>query len=266
MTHPPPLAVRPPRRGDSFRVILALMLREMATSHGRSPGGYLWAVIEPVAGIALLSFIFSVALRNPGLGVTFPLFYATGMLPFGMFTLLVSRTAGALEFSRPLLALPRVGWREAIAARFLLNLMTQVMISYILLAGILWIFRTRAILDFGAILEAYTLCALLGLGLGTLNCLLQGMIPVWVHIWSILMRPMFIISTIFFLFESVPQPWRDWLWWNPLVHVVAILRRGIYPSYDASWASPVYVALWGLISLVFGLLFLRRHHREILRR
>ena len=80
------------------------------------------------------------------------------------------------------------------------------------------------------------------------------------------MRPMFIISTIFFLFESVPQPWRDWLWWNPLVHVVAILRRGIYPSYDASWASPVYVALWGLISLVFGLLFLRRHHREILRR
>lgn len=266
MTHPPPLKVRPVGPGDRPRVICALMLREMATSHGRSPGGYLWAVLEPVAGIALLSWIFSMAFRSPGLGVTFPLFYATGMLPFGMFTLLVSRIAGALDFSRPLLALPRVGWREAIVARFVLNLMTQLMISYILLAGILWIFRTRAILDFGAIVEAYSLCALLALGLGTLNCLLQGMIGIWVHLWSILMRPMFIISTIFFLFESVPQPWRDWLWWNPMVHVIAILRRGVYPSYDASWASPAYVALVGLISLAFGLLFLRRHYREILRR
>lgn len=253
-------------RAAPLRRIFALMLREMATSHGRTPGGYLWAVIEPVAGIALLSAVFSMALRNPGLGVTFPLFYATGMLPFTLFTHLVGRIAQSLEFSRPLLAFPGVSWRDAILARFALNLVTQLMVSYVLIAGILVMYRTRAILDFQAIFEAYSLCALLALGFGTLNCLLQGLYPVWVHGWSILMRPMFVISTIFFLFESVPQPFRDWLWWNPLVHVIAILRRGIYPSYDASWASPGYVALLGLGSLAFGLLFLRRHHREILRR
>ena len=36
------------RRFASFRAIGALILREMATSYGRSPGGYIWAILEPV--------------------------------------------------------------------------------------------------------------------------------------------------------------------------------------------------------------------------
>ena len=43
-------------RGRSFaslRCVIALMLREMATTYGRSPGGYLWVMLEPIAGIAL---------------------------------------------------------------------------------------------------------------------------------------------------------------------------------------------------------------------
>lgn len=264
--HPPPLPVRRQARFGAWRVVVALMLREMATSHGRSPGGYLWAVLEPVAGVALLSAIFSVALHQPGLGVCFPLFYATGMLPFTMFGHLTAKLAQSMEFSRPLLAFPGVTWRDALAARFLLNTATQLMVSYVVFAGILLIYRTRAVLDFGALIEAYALCALLGLGFGTLNCLLQGLFPIWMHLWSILMRPMFIISTIFFLMETIPPPFRDWLWWNPLVHVIAILRRGIYPTYDASWAAPGYVALLGLGTLALGLLFLRRHHRAILLR
>ena len=72
-----------PRAGG--RAIGALVLREMATTFGRSPGGWLWAVAEPVAVIALLSFAFSLAFRSPSLGTSFPLFYATGYLPFLLF-------------------------------------------------------------------------------------------------------------------------------------------------------------------------------------
>jgi hypothetical protein len=60
-----PAPNRRPRFLASFRTITALILREMATTYGRSPGGYLWAVLEPVAGVALLSLVFSLALRNP---------------------------------------------------------------------------------------------------------------------------------------------------------------------------------------------------------
>ncbi|MEO0656736.1 MAG: sugar ABC transporter permease, partial [Pseudomonadota bacterium] len=76
------IAKRQRRRFASLRSIIALMLREMATSYGRSPGGYLWAVLEPAAGIAILTLIFSFAFIGPPIGTSFPMFYATGMVPF----------------------------------------------------------------------------------------------------------------------------------------------------------------------------------------
>ncbi len=74
-----------------------------------------------------------------------------------------------------------------------------------------------------------------------MNCLLIGLLPLWQRIWSIAMRPMFLISGVFFTFESVPLPWRDLLWWNPLVHIVGLVRLGLYPGYDAAYVSPAYL-------------------------
>lgn len=51
-----------------MRIIVALMLHEMATTYGKSAGGYVWAVLAPVLGAALLSVIFSLALLAVGMG------------------------------------------------------------------------------------------------------------------------------------------------------------------------------------------------------
>ena len=76
-----PPAVHGPVRLRWLRVLFALVVREMSTRFGRSWGGYLWAIVEPVGGILLLTFIFSLALRKPPLGTNFALFYASGMVP-----------------------------------------------------------------------------------------------------------------------------------------------------------------------------------------
>ena len=50
-----------PMRANRFRMprtIVALVLREMATTHGRSPGGYVWAVLEPVAALIVMTVVF----------------------------------------------------------------------------------------------------------------------------------------------------------------------------------------------------------------
>lgn len=250
----------------SFRSINALILREIATSYGRSPGGYIWALLEPIAGIALLTLVFSVSFHAPALGINFPLFYATGMLPFMMFTHLSNKVAQSIEFSRPLLAYPAVTWLDAICARFSLNLVTSLLVGLAIFSGILSTMPTRTALDLAAILEAYSLAAVLGLGIGTMNCLIQGLFPVWVHVWSILMRPMFLISCIFFTFETIPENFRTWLWFNPLIHVIGIMRRGFYPQYDAAYANATYVGLLALVCLSAGMFFLRPVHRQILNR
>ncbi|SFS85860.1 capsular polysaccharide transport system permease protein [Sulfitobacter marinus] len=259
--------LRPVNRPQYFmaaRTISALILREMTTSYGRSPGGYLWALAEPVLGVALLSAIFSIGFRNPMLGTNFAMFYATGLLPFLMFNDLSTKIAQAINYSKQLLAYPRVTFIDAIAGRFILNFLTQMLVCVIVFSGITLIFETRTTLEWKPIMSALSMTACFGLGLGTFNCFLMSMFPIWQRMYSILTRPLLLISGVIFTFEAVPQPYQDWLWYNPLVHITGTVRAGLYNGYHATYANPIYVYAVSILLCFFGLVFLRRYHRDIM--
>ncbi|PVA05223.1 sugar ABC transporter permease [Thalassorhabdomicrobium marinisediminis] len=239
-------------------------MREMATSYGRSPGGYLWAVIEPAAGIALLSALFSLGFRNPAIGTNFAIFYATGLVPFMMFTDLSNKVAMALLFSKPLLNYPSVTFLDALLGRFIVNFLTQIMVSYVVFVGILMMFETRTIPQVSGIALATVMGATLAFGVGTVNAVLFTAFPIWQRVWSILTRPLVLLSGVIFIFDNVPQPYRDYLWWNPLIHVVGKMRDSFYPTYDSSYVSYAYLFGVSAILMLFGLIFLRRYHRDIL--
>jgi len=260
-TCPPPPGRR--RRPAALRTIFALMLREMATTYGRSPGGYIWAVLEPAAGIALLTLVFAATFRSPPLGDNFPIFYASGVVPFMMYVNISGKVALSLLFSKPLLAYPSVTFLDALVARFVLNLLTQLLVSYVIFSGILLFFETRTAPDLPRIALSLIMAGALALGVGTLNCVLMSMVPLWQRLWSILNRPLFIVSGIFFLFGSVPEPYRGFMWYNPLVHVIGEMRAGFYPGYNAQYVSVSYVLGVSLTLMAAGLLFLRRYHRDI---
>ena len=116
-----------------LRTIVALILREMTTSYGRSPGGYIWAVAEPVVGIALLTFIFSLAFHAPPVGPSFALFYASGLVPFLVYVDISNKISQSVNFSAPLLTYPRVTIIDAVLARALLNIATQALVMSLIL-------------------------------------------------------------------------------------------------------------------------------------
>lgn len=261
-----PLPNGRPRYLASFRTITALMLREMATTNGRSPGGYLWAILEPVAGVALLSLVFSLALHSPSLGTNFQLFYATGIIPMGIFTMVSGRVSQSISFSRPLLAYPSVTFMDAILARFILNMLTEIMVAYLIFGGIMLFYDTKVIIKLAPIAEALALSGALALGIGTLNCFLFTRFPLWSQIWGILTRPLFLISCVFVVFDDMPVWVRDILWYNPIVHLVGLMRHGFYSSYHATYVSVGYVLGISAITMTLGLLLLRKHQYSLLER
>ncbi len=252
------LAPAAPRRFRTTRSIVALILREMVTTYGRSPGGYLWAIVEPVAAIALLSFAFSLAFRAPSIGTSFPLFYATGYLPYMLFHDVSSRTASAIRFSRPLLNFGALTWFDVVAARYLLNAATHIAVAAIVLTGIFAVSGPSYPPDLPTLALAFCMAGSLAAGVGTLNCYIFMAFPAWERIWTVMTRPLFIISGVFFLFEDVPHEYRDLLWFNPLFHVTGMMREGFYPTYDATYASPAYSFGVGLGSMTVGLMLLSR--------
>ncbi len=243
---------------------MALVLREMTSTYGRSPGGYIWAILEPLGMIALLSVAFSLLLRSPSLGSNFILFYATGYLPFMLYQQISVKVMQAIKFSKPLLLYPSVTWIDAIIARFILNTLTQIMAGFILLAAILLIADTHTVLNIAPILIAVCLAALLGLGIGLMNCLLNGLFPVWGTIWAIATRPLFLASAILYIYEEMPALLQEMLWYNPLVHITGMFRSGVFSLYDPVYISPLYVLGVALTTIAFGLVLMRRYHKDIL--
>ena len=240
------------------------MLREMGTTYGRSPGGYVWAILEPIGVLAILSLAFSLIVRSPSLGSSFILFYATGYLPFQLFGAVAAKTAAALSFSRALLAYPSVTWLDAVLGRFLLELFTSTMVFCVIISGILAVTGSHVILDFIPILSAILLASLLGLGIGMINSLLFGFLPAWKNIWAILSRPLFIASGVLFILEDMPPLVRDILWWNPLMHVTGLMRTGFYSTYHASYLSVPFVTGIALTLICAGLLFLKAHYKRLM--
>ncbi len=252
------------RGGGHIRTIFALMLREMSTRYGRSPGGYAWAIVEPLGFIIVLALAFGLILRAPPLGTSFLIFFATGFLVYDMFLSLSNKVGQSLTFSLALLRYPAVSWFDAVSARVILNALTGMLVSYLILVGVILIEDTAIVLDFGAIVVAYGLAIALGTGAGLVNCAISGFFPVWQTLWSIFTRPLFLASGIFFLYEDLPTGARDILWYNPLIHITSIMRSGFYAMYEPQFVSIPFVLGLALALTALGLLLNRRYHQEIM--
>ena len=248
------------------RAIGALVLREMGTRYGRTPGGYLWALLEPLGMIILLAFAWSLLAKSPSLGTSFLLFKGTGLLILSLVTNLSNLVGRSMLFSKALLLYPRITWIDAILARFVLNALVLTTVMTLILAGIVIFEEVRTVLAWDRIGLAVLLSALLGLGTGCLNCYLFQRFVAWQTAWAILTRPLFLISGVIVVYEDMPALAQAVLWFNPVLHLTGIMRDGFYPIYTPQYISLTYLAAWIVIPLVLGLLLLRQYHRDLLNR
>lgn len=260
---PLPQSLKPARFG-SLRAISALMLREMESTYGRQPGGYVWAILQPVGMIILLSLAFSMVVHKPPLGTSFIFFYATGYLPFDMYGTMSNKVSGSLIYSRPMLSYPRVTWIDTIIARVLLNALTLLMVFFIVIFGTMLVYDTRATIDMTPLMLGLGMALTTGIGVGLVNCLLIGLYPVWGIVWGILSRPLFLLSGVMFLPDIMPADVISWLTWNPLIHATGLVRRGLFSTYDATYVSMSYGYGFGLLLCAVGLIFLRTHYKTVL--
>lgn len=246
------------------RVLRALMTREIVTRYGRTPGGYAWAILDPVAMIAVLTVIFDTVARSPALGDSFMLFFATGYLGFLFYRSISNYASKALTVNRPLFNFPRVTPFDAIVVRIYLQYMTDIAVAIVVLGGIFILNNSIPELRIEYILIGMAMGVILGAGAAMVNSILFILYPMWERIFAVINRPLFLISGIFYTPESLPSFAADILWWNPLLHVVSIFRQGFYPDYSAPLSSPIYLWFWCIATLTYGLWLLHRYRYAVI--
>ncbi|WP_189437915.1 ABC transporter permease [Pseudovibrio japonicus] len=244
------------------RVIGALVLRETRTAFGDTQLGYLWAIVNPALSTLVLVFIFSSVGRSPAFGTSFALFFATGILPFQTYSKLSSSLMAAINSSRGLLSYPLVNEVDILISKYILIVLTYLMIVVLFFSIIiigddapLPVHIEQCAMGFGAL-------TLLGLGAGTSNAVLFRLWPTWKQLESIISKPLFFLSGIFYVPSDFPTHIVKLLSWNPVLHGVEWFREGYYSNYNSVVLSKSYLLTCALVLLLFGFLGERLYRKK----
>jgi ABC-type polysaccharide/polyol phosphate export permease/Flp pilus assembly protein TadD len=236
------------------RVIAALVIRETRTRFADAKLGYGWALIEPVLHIMLLSAAFSLLLHGkPPIGGHFFIFYYTGLIPYHIFVHTSSGMSHAITGNSAVLQLPPVTSFDVIAARGLLEIITDVIVATILLAAFGAIGVASMPDDLWAPAMALLATAAFGCGFGYVNAVLTVFFRSWEKTYAQLTRVLYFISGIFYVPGMMPDWARDILAWNPLLHAIDWFRAGFFESYEPHWLDRSYLVILAVLALLGGL-------------
>ena len=247
-----------------LRVICALVLRETRTRFGHSRLGYAWALVEPIASVIVLSLVYLTMGRHTPVGTSLELFFITGFMPYMIYDKTAKRVGGSISANKALLNLPIVKNVDVILGRAILELGTELTIMLILL-GTLFAFGVSEAVprDPLRLANAVLVAWLLGVGIGSINAVINALFKSWDNIFNILTRPLYLLSGIFFVPERVPPPLKDWFLLNPVLHAVEWFRSSFYEDYGKFSLDTRYLLTWVFATLIIGFALERKMRRKL---
>lgn len=228
-----------------------MIARETSSRFGRKPGGYIWALLEPGGYITMMTLIFGALAKTPLLGSSFILFFATGFMGYQLYQSKVAYISSAVRANKALLNYPLVAPIDAVTARFILQVATTSLVAIIIFSGIFMTMKVAPHVYWPSLVEAEIAAAFLALGVAMSNSVLFIRYPLYEQVYGIITRPLFLLSGVFFLPDSMSPPYRDYLMYNPLCHIIMMFRTGFYPEYRAMGLDKEY--LTAVIAVVFML-------------
>ncbi len=249
---------------STFRLWLALILRDIRTRRGPSRLTFLLALIEPLGQLAVVYIVFRALGRRSDYGPSLFLFLMTGVLPYFLFTHIVSRIMSAIRVAYPLQPLGVVTVVDVAIAQLVVETLTVMIIGMALFYAAIELDIPGAVPQDPIQLGISTgVMALTAFGVGLFNAAVALHFTFYRMIWTLIARSLIFFSNVFFVADFLPAYVRDWLWWNPLLHGVIWFRTGVYQFYPHLTLSYAYALYWCLGAVLIGLAAQRVLHRQI---
>lgn len=237
-----------------FDTIFALMMRELKTRFGAKKLGYFWAIVEPAAQASIMAIIFSLMGRNSLSGVPVALFMISGIMPFKLFSKLLTQLSSSVQANKALFTYRQVSILDPLITRLIIEVVTYIVVFCIILSVMAWMGFNIEMQNFLAFLMVNVLLISLALGLGISLCVASVYWEDTTKIVGMIMMPMFLISGIFFTATMIPQKYLYLFDWNPIFHIIELIRQAMFVSYTSPVGDWQYVAFCSLVVNAAGLM------------
>jgi capsular polysaccharide transport system permease protein len=246
-------------------VLLALVIRELRVRVEGRWLGLLWMLIEPLAHVLLILALVGFRQHAVSATVEFPVFLVTGMLPFFLFRNLMRRLPSAVNASRGLFSYRQVKPIDAMTARCIveIGLYSAVYVSALALLGWLgytWLPHSPLeLMGVGAVLVT------LGSGMGLFLSILVHNRPKVQTMIGWIFYPLYFASGVIFPVQALPPDVREWLLWNPVLHLIELFRKYFIANYQAlEGVNLLYPTGCALLIAALALSMYRVYHHRLI--
>lgn len=241
-----------------FRVVGALLLREILTRYGRHNIGFAWLFAEPMLFTLGITALWSATKATHGSDLPIVAFAVTGYSSVLLWRNAANRCAKALQPNLGLLYHRNVRATDIFYARIILEIAGATISFAALIAvfvGVDWMLWPS---DFLMMLEAWLLLAIFAVGIGLTVGSLTEMSDPFDRVWHAITYLLFPLSGAMYMVDWLPKVAQDAVLWLPMVHATEMLRHGYFGNSVRTLESPGYLALADLVMLYVGLILARR--------
>lgn len=245
-----------------WRVLRALMLRELITRFGRENLGVLWLVGEPLLFTLGVSALWTAAGMNHGSSLPIAAFAVTGYSSVLLWRNAVNRCNRAIVENFNLLYHRNVRTLDVYAARVLLEVGGVTASFLVLVSGFAlaeWIPLPQDPLK---VLAGWALLVWLGAALAVTVGAATAHSELIDRLWHPVSYLLFPLSGAAFMVDWLPRAAQDVVLWLPMVHGLELLREGYFGSMVRTHHDVAYMASVNLVLTLVGLLLLRSAERR----
>lgn len=235
------------------------MLRELKTRFGSYRLSYFWALFEPISHILILALIFGYVLGRTMPGIDYPLFLTTGIMPWLLFSNMITRGMGAVDANRALFNYRQLKPFDTLVARMILEAVIILVAYAVLLIIAWWIGFEFTIHEPLRFILSLFLLFLVAFGLVMPLCFLNTVSPEAGKVVPLILRPLYFVSGIFFSLSMIPKQYHAYLVWNPVLDAVELSRSAIFPGYDYNEDSIWYLTTISIVLIAIGWSYFRHN-------
>lgn len=237
------------------RLIGVVLLQDMRTRYGASYLGYFIAILWPLTHLAILSIGYVLRVQIAPIGDSPAMFIVTGVIPYILCLYPARIMQLAIVQNRQLLHIPLIQPLHLIICRCILEMLNGMVIMFIVLFT-MYLFDIDVMpLDLSEAAKAFGAAVALGVGLGFLNVVIFALVGMpWSIVFIGIMISLYLTSGVYVPTWAVPEPYRFYLYYNPLLNVVEWLRSAYFLSYDTSAIKKTLIIGVAATCLTLGLI------------
>lgn len=247
-----------------WRVVDALVYRELRTRVSLVRGGFLGVLLQPLGLLAIwLLFLAAINLHRGG-SLNIVLFLTSGIILFSVFNHTATRSLTAMDANEALLFYRPVKPIDTVIARCLCETGLYTSCYMIILAGT-WIYLdTIMMADLGLFLISLLMASALGFSTGLIFMVAAHTAPWFSQVALWVPRVLWFLSGIPFRYWLFP-PWsKPFFIWNPLLHCIELNRRSLSDDYFTPDANLQYVIIWVVVQTTIALWIYTNNERRLL--